>query len=248
MTKRLKTRLDALERRSQAQLTTAASDMLVGCYGRVHAWFMPARIKPETWPSIRRLRADYITSRRGVPARSTGADDWKASHDARLQLIASGLAVDVRGEAETTGLVLTTLGRSTAYALVASVIPTIPLGVHFASVLKTAKADRIRGAERWVSESTLFGIDATGDTSKWDHFTDAMLEPCVSGAVVCLCDLRGVAYYRHVHDFEPLPIIEAIEPSGRAEDGYVAAFVAEMDRRTRIEDTSGEIVIPLSVT
>jgi hypothetical protein len=246
--RRLKTRLDALERQSQSTLSTAANDMLASCYGRLHAIFMPARNKPRTWPSIRRLRTDYISSRRGIPARSTGADDWKSSHDARQQLIASGLAVDVRGEAETTGLILTTLGRSTAYGLVASVIPTIPLGEHFASVLKTAKADRIRGGERWVSESNLFGIDCTGDSSKWDHYTDSLLEPCISGAVDSLCDLRGVAYYRHVHDFEPLPLIEDIEPNGRAEDGYVSAFVAEMDRRTRIEDTTGEIVIPLSVT
>lgn len=222
--------------------------MLASVYGKLHALFMPIRNKPETWPAIRRLRRDYIGGTTGISARASGASDWKTSHDAREQLIASGLAVGIKGDAETTGLILTTLGRSVAYALVRKIIPAMPLAPDFVEALKTATPDRVRGDEEWVSESTLFGFDCVGSTDQWQHWTDIMLPPTVSGAVDSLCDLRGVCYYRFVREFEPLPIAEGIEPNDRAEDQYVSAFVAEMDRRHRVEDTSGEICIPLSVT
>jgi len=246
--KRLRTRLDALERSRQSELSPAATNMLATVYGRLHALFMPARNKPESWPAIRRHRLDYVAGQRGIPARASGSDDWKSSHDARQQLITNGLAVAVKGDTETTGLILTTMGRATAYAMVRRIIPASPLAADYVASLKTAKPDRVRGNEFWVAESTLFGIDCVGATDQWQDFTDIMLEPCVSGSVDSLCDLRGVCYYRWLRDFEPLPIAAGVEPCERAEDHYVSAFIAEMDRRHRIEDTSGEIVIPLSVT
>jgi hypothetical protein len=246
--RRLKTRLDALERSRQSELTAAATDMLVTVYGRLHALFMPARNKPESWPTIRRHRLGYVAGQRGVAARAVGADDWKSSHDARTQLITNGLAVAVKGDTETTGLILTPQGRSVAYAMVCRIIPAVPLAADYVERLKDAKPDRVRGAERWVSESTLFGFDCVGPSDQWQDFTDIMLEPCATGAVDSLCDLRGVCYYRWLHAFESLPIAEGVEPSEQAIDAYVAAFVAEMDRRHRVEETSGEVVIPLSVT
>jgi hypothetical protein len=246
--KRLKSRVDALERGRQAELSPAAVDMLAAVYGRCHAWFMPARKSPETWPVIRRFRIDYHTGRRGIAARATGAKDWVAGHDCRRELVSAGLAVDVRGDAETTGLILTTAGRSVAWSMVADVIPAVPLAEFFVESLRTAEPDRVRDGEHWVSESAVFGRDCVGDCSQWQDWTDALLEPCVSGAVDSLCDMSGRCYYRFVREFEPLPIAEGIEPSGRAIDAYVAAFVSEIDRRHRIDDASGEIVIPLSVT
>jgi len=210
--------------------------------------FMPSRDKPHSWPAIRRHRLDYVAGRRGIAARASGSADWKSSHDARTQLITSGLAVAVKGDTETVGLILTPQGRATAFALVCRIIPTSPLASDYVTSLKTATPDRVRGDERWVSESTLFGIDCVGGTDQWQDFTDIMLEPCVSGSVDSLCDLRGVCYYRWLCDFEPLPIAAGVKPCERSEDCYVAAFIAEMGRRSRIEDTSGEIVIPLSVT
>ena len=247
--KRLRTRIDRLQRASaSAAMTPAATDLLASCYGRLHALFMPSRSHLASWPAVRRLRHDYINGVAGISARSAGQRDWVQGHDNRRELEALGLAVAVRGAVETSGLILTPQGRATAFTLVERVIE----GVHFASWLTerlaSLPADRQRGDEQWVSESSLFGIACTGDSSAWIDLTDGLLEPCISGSVDSLCDVRGRAFYRYLAPFEPLPIAEGIVPSDRAEDFYVAAFKAEIGRLRKLEAVDGEIVVPLSVT
>lgn len=247
--RRLRSRLDRLEAESrQGKLSAGAADMLAALYGRLHAMFLPSRSHPSSWSAVRRLRRDYINGTTGISARSPGAKDWVAGHDCRRELVAAGYADAVRGDVETTGLRLTPLGRTTALAMVLPAIPAVPLGEAFTEALSRLPADRLRGDEKWVAESSLFGIDCVGDTSKWDHFTDIMLEPSISGAVDSLADIRGSVFYRFIGPFEPLPTVEGIEPSDGAIDVYVDAFKSELPRLRRLEATDGEIVIPLSVT
>lgn len=249
MNKRLRSRVDRLETASATgSLSSVAVEMLASVYGRVHAMFLPSRSHPHSWAAVKRLRREYIAGTTGISARSPGAKDWTVGHDARRELVAAGLAVAVRAEVETTGLILTPQGRATALAMVLPIIPAVPLAEAFTEALASLPADRVRGGESWVSESALFGIDCTGDTSHWQAFTDIMLEPAVSGCVDSLCDIQGRAFYRFLKPFEPLPITTGIESDDRAIEAYVSAFKSELPRLRKLESADGEIVVPLSVT
>jgi hypothetical protein len=249
MNKRLKSRIDRLETASATGvLSNVAVEMLASVYGRLHALFLPSRSHPHSWGEVKRLRREYIAGTTGISARSPGAKDWTVGHDARRELVAAKLAVAVRAGVETTGLILTPQGRATALAMVLPVIPAVPVAEAFTEALASLPADRVRGGESWVSESALFAIDCTGDTSRWQCFTDIMIEPCVSGSVDSLCDIQGRAFYRFVKPFGPLPITEGIDVDDRAVDAYVSAFTGELPRLRKLESTDGEIVIPLSVT
>ncbi len=248
MSRRLRQRLDRLQAvAASTTMTPAAAVMLASCYARLHALFMPSRSNPQTWAAVRRLRSDYIAGVAGLSARATGQRDWVQGHDTRRELESLELAVAVRGQAETTGLILTPLGRATAFGLVWSVCPGVRLGSWFTERLRDLPADRLRDGEQWVSESTLFGFPCTGNSGDWMHWSDALLEPCVSGAVDTAADVQGRAYYRFVRPFEPLERVE-LEPSDQAIDAYVIAFKAELARLKTLEATDGEIVVPLSVS
>jgi hypothetical protein len=184
----------------------------------------------------------------GISARSAGQKNWVAGHDTRRELEALGLAVAVRGAVETTGLRLTSQGRAVAFSLTERVIPGVHLASWFVERLQGLPADRVRDGEQWVSESSLFGLACTGDSSAWMDQTDALIEPAVSGAVDSLCDVQGRCFYRFVSNFEPLPTVDDIRPNDRAEDQYVQAFKSEIGRLRKFEAVDGEIVVPLSVT
>ena len=249
MSRRLRQRLDRIQASSASTtLSPAAVDMLVACYGRLHSLFMPSRSHLASWPAVRRLRHDYLAGVAGISARSAGQKDWVAGHDTRRELEALGLATAVRGAVETTGLILTPAGRSTAFSLVEQVVPGCHFAAWFVERLRGLPADRDRDGEQWVSESSLFGIACTGSCDQWQDQTDAMLEPCVSGSVDSLADCHGRAFYRFVSDFEPLPVVEHIMPNDRAEDQYVQAFRSEIGRLRKLEAADGEICCPLSVT
>ena len=249
MSRRLRQRLDRIQASSASTtLSPAATDMLVGVYGRLHALFLPSRSHLASWPAVRRLRHDYLVGVSGLSARSQGAKDWTTGHDCRRELESLGMAVAVRGQVETTGLILTPAGRSTAFSLVERVIPGCHLASWFVERLKGLPADRQRDGEQWVSEASLFGLACTGGSDQWQDLTDALLEPCISGSVDTLADCHGRAYYRHLRDFEPLPVVEHIMPNDRAEDQYVQAFRSEIGRLRKLEAADGEICCPLSVT
>jgi hypothetical protein len=219
--------------------------MLVAVYGKAHALFFPARSNPQGWPEIRRLRLEYLTGKSGISARAEGAANWKEGHQARTELVTAGLAVAIRGGVEVQGLKLTRLGRAVAWSHVADIVPGCGLSSIMANRLKAIEADRVRGDERWVSESKVFGFNCSGDATKWIDFTDSMLEPAIDGAIDSLADVSGRIYYKHLNPFEPLPEAPAAEYVPELSQVYVDAFKNEMSRLRAMSSEDGEIVVPL---
>jgi hypothetical protein len=166
-------------------------------------------------------------------------------HKARNEIIASGLAVAIRGGVEVQGLQLTRLGRAVAWSHVADIVPACGLASIMADRLATLEPDRVRGDERWVSESKLFGFECSGDATKWIDFTDSLLEPCIDGAIDSLADVLGRIYYRHLNPFEPLSEAPAAEYVPELSQVYVDAFKNEMSRLRAMSSEDGGITIPL---
>lgn len=247
---RLKTRLARLEASGigTTKLSPAARSMLTQTYGKLTAMFFPQRTHPQSWPAVARMRRDYIEGRAGIAARSEGAANWKAGHEARTELVTAGLAVAIRGGVEVQGLSLTPLGRATAFGLVADIIPGVVLSQAITGRLRGLPADREQEGLTWVSESTLFGFACTGDASRWIDLTDALLEPSIAGAVDSRCDIRGRCFYRFIQEFEPLPQIENIEPDAVLSEVFVDAFVAEVARLKTLEDADAGLIVPIRCT
>jgi len=244
---RLKSRLAKLETNAAtAGLSTSAATMVVSCYGRLHGLFNPMRHHRQAWSAVRQMQADYQSGRIGIKARAEGQRDWVGGHDARRELVAAGLAVAVKGSAETTGLQLTPLGRSRAFAMVAAVIPTVAGAEAFTKALRDCPADRSQGGCEWICETTLLPIESN-DSGDWQILTDAALEPMVDGAIEATADTLGRVYYRHVADWSPLPE-SADQDSQELSQVYVDAFVAEVRRLKTLGDTTGGLVIPLSAS
>lgn len=105
-----------------------------------------------------------------------------------------------------------------------NLVPSITFSGATVERLQSLELCRIRGEQRWVSESKLFEMPCTGDTAGWQRLTGPLLEPCISGAVDSLADVSGRVYYRYLKPFEELPVVDGIEPSPAAEDSYLAAF------------------------
>jgi hypothetical protein len=166
-------------------------------------------------------------------------------HEARNEIIASGLAVAIRGGVEVQGLQLTRLGRAVAWSFVAGVVPGCGLSSIMANRLKAIEPDRVRGDERWVSESRLFGLACSGDATKWIDFTDSMLEPAIDGAIDSLADVSGRIYYRHLKPFEHLPEAPAAEYVAELSQAYVDSFKSEISRLRALQAEDGGITIPL---
>ena len=219
--------------------------MLVAVYGKAHALFFPQRSHPQSWPVVRSMKADYIAGRVGISARAEGAANWKEGHEARNEIIASGLAVAIRGGVEVQGLQLTRLGRSVAWSHVAGVVPGCGLSQIMADRLATLEPDRVRGSEKWVSESKVFGFACDGDATRWIDFTDSLLEPCIDGTIDSLADTQGRIFYRHIRDFEQLPEAPAAEYAAELSQIYVDAFKNEMSRLRALQSEDGGIVVPL---
>jgi hypothetical protein len=191
------------------------------------------------------MKADYIAGRVGISARAEGAANWKEGHEARNEIIASGLAVAIRGGVEVQGLQLTRLGRSVAWSHVAGVVPGCGLSQIMADRLATLEPDRVRGSEKWVSESKVFGFACDGDATRWIDFTDSLLEPCIDGTIDSLADTQGRIFYRHIRDFEQLPEAPAAEYAAELSQIYVDAFKNEMSRLRALQSEDGGIVVPL---
>ncbi|MEJ7591125.1 MAG: hypothetical protein WKF77_06215 [Planctomycetaceae bacterium] len=251
MTKRsLNKRLDSLEpARSGQTFSPAALAILASVYGKLHALFLPYRSHLDSWPGIGRLRRGYIGGTIGISASVSGQKNWVAGHDARLELESAGLAVCIRGAVETTGLILTPKGRAVAWSLCRELIPGIQhSGIMVQHLAEGLEPCRIRGTERWVSEAKLFGLPCVGSTSDWQHMTDLLLEPAISGAVQSTADVAGHVFYKFVRPFEDLPSIDNVEPNDMAVDAYLSSYKSELARLRNLDSVDGEIVVPLSVT
>ena len=249
MKRRLQTRLAAIEQQTAGDtISPAAEIMLAAVYARVHALFLPCRTSPQRWPAIDRLRREYLAGSVGVSAQGNGQKNWVKAHAARHELESRGLAVAVRGAVETTGLLLTYKGRAVALNLCLPLVPTIPLSETMVTRLESLEPSRIRGSERWVSESKLFALPCTGDTGGWQSLTDMLLEPAISGSVDSMADCVGHVFYRWLKPFGGLPEVDGIEASERAVDAYLTAWTSELSRLQNLTATDGEMCIPLSVT
>lgn len=245
----LKSRLAKLESQHGAgTLSPAAMKMLAAVYGKLHALFLPYRSHLQAWPEINRLRRGYLNQTIGLSATASGAKNWVAGHDARNELQAVGLAIAVKGSAETTGLILTPQGRAVAWAMCRELLPPIELSAVMVERLASLEPCRVRGSERWVSESRLFGLRCEGPTSGWQWLTDTMLEPAISGSVYSLADVQGRVFYRFLRPFEDLPHVPDIAVNPAAEAAYLAAWTPELARLRSLDSVDGEICNPLSGT
>lgn len=248
MRRKLSKILDSVERRVAGQtISPAAETMLGAVYGKLHALFLPYRTNPRCWPAINVLRRGYLNGSIGISAAVSGQKNWVAGYDCRHELEAGGLATAVKGSTETTGLCLTSKGRAVAAALCQSLVGVRYSGI-MAGVLESTEPCRIRGDQRWVSESKLFERQCQGDTSTWQDWTDMLLEPAASGSVDSTADTLGHVFYRHLKPFEELPVVEGIEPNEAACDAYLAAWKSEIARLRKLEPADGEICIPLSAS
>lgn len=241
-----RTRLKRLEASQGSNTTPEALRLLVALLGRRDALFWPWRDWGPHRAAIQTLQESYIAGTEGVRARSQGESNWKASHHQRNELIAAGLASAVTQGGQTTSLIITLLGEALASALVGDrlLIPLRESDIALAR-LQTVEADRAGG---WISESTFAGETLVGDFSEWEWFTERLLPLLTSGAAVQNSDAKGRSYYKLTGRELPTFPSVALEPQDWAESHYLREFEQEQSFLSRLDDCSGRIVIPISVS
>ncbi|HBJ33274.1 MAG TPA: hypothetical protein DDZ51_00635 [Planctomycetaceae bacterium] len=250
--KRLKSRIDALERgRSSGELTRAEQMLLVSILGRRDSLFWPWRWQIGRQPPMAEIMArqrDYLAGVVGITVKADGRGDWKNAHEMRQRLIASGMIAARHSGGQVQSVFPSPLGEATARALVGSRLRTFREAFRMLAMLIL----RSKQTEcTTVCESVLFDIACVGCPSDWDHMTENMLPLLTAGLVECHSDTQGRACYSHKVGSVPDP--EAVElqvsPDPDFDDHYIAAFD---DARASLEACEPrdphEVYIPLPAT
>ena len=186
MSKRLNTKLDAIEQQAgtDTSLTMAAKILLVQILGRRDAMFWPWRWTLTYRPpmcEIRNRQRDYAAGVSGIAAKASGAGDWKHAHELRNSLIASGMTTAVRSGGQITSQFLTPLGETFARALVGDYLAAShDEGSEVLARLKTLVEETGFSA---VAETVLWNRPCHGDPSGWDFLTERVL-PCITAGLV----------------------------------------------------------------
>jgi hypothetical protein len=250
MVSRLHSRLNRIEADKPTAMTVDARKLLVSLLGRRDALFYPWRCIGNHRGSIARMQREYFSGKLGMMARSQGESNWKAAHHTRNELIAAGQCTATIAGGQVTGLRLTLKGESDARSLVGD---RLSLG-EFAEVLVewiNERFDRPFCSRNWCSESALFNLPnhGAGDPASWQHLTELVLPLLVVGAVKANCDAWGRVYYSVVDDAEiPTPQYSELDAVESFDSLYIKAFNDERSTLSKLDDSDGEIVIPIPCT
>lgn len=248
MTSRLHSRLDRIESTEPASMSLDAQRLLVSLLGRRDALFYPWRCVGPHRSAIARMQREYFAGVLGMMARSQGEANWKAGHQVRNELVAAGACKATISGGQITGLLLTARGEADARALVGN---RLSVGEYTEVLVEriTERSDRVFCGRRWCSESALFGIDGAGDPASWQHLTELVLPLLVAGVVVANCDAWGRVYYAVQDDTAfPSPLSSELAPQAAFDSVYIKAFDSERVELKRLDDSDGEILIPIPAT
>ncbi|MCC7336178.1 MAG: hypothetical protein IT422_13890 [Pirellulaceae bacterium] len=250
---RIQKRLEKLEQTTAgADMSVEAERLLVSLLGRFDALWWPFRTHKDSYRAeVRRLQREYLAGQGGLKARSQGANNWKADHFTRNELIASGAVSPHMSGGQVTEMRLTPQGIADARAMVGDRLHTLDNQTTYILWLLLCRFEGCEHSGLWMIENNLLGEDvcAGDNSSKWDHATEYVLPLLSCGAVESCSDAWHRVYYRAVPGFE-LPT----EPSSTATErpwadaAYVIAFQRERAALERSECLDGGIVIPMRCT
>jgi hypothetical protein len=194
--KRLNSRIDRLEQQAGTPGGLSMPDkiMLVECFGRVHAVFVPWRWqihKQVPMAEIIRRQRGYLKKTSGVSARADGQSQWKSASETRQSLVAAGMLEAIGANGETTSVILTRLGLATATRLIGDRLASHADAEIGLAILK-AKI-YLHGSP--VRESVLFNHSCFGDPGDWEHLEELMVPLLVAGVVRTNSDTCGRILY-----------------------------------------------------
>ena len=249
--KRLNSRIDQLERQAGniGGLSMPEKIMLVECFGRLHAMFVPWRWqirKQVPMAEIIRRQRGYLKKISGVSARADGQSQWKSASETRQSLVAAGMLEAIGANGETTSVILTSLGLATATRLIGDRLASHADAEIGLAILK-AKIS-LHGSP--VRESVLFNHPCFGDPGTWEHYEELMLPLLVAGVVRTNSDTCG----RILYAVTGVEIPEAVAVDIPAEEEtfdpiYLAAYNAERAFLTTVEPQDPmEVYIPVGAS
>ncbi len=255
---RLKSRIEKLES-SETLKELDSRQMLCEILGVRDALFWPWRQDPGyRLGHLRELQAEYLSGATGIAAKASGRSDWELASDRRSALIAKGYCTAVKtSTGQVSGLRLTPLGESAARRI-AGDMPTLEHPVTraifaFLCVVYPVSLSWFDG--RWVSESTLWHREISGDVIDFEILLEYALPLLTAGLIKTKCDGEGRLYYS-LAKWGPNgePIIEDLsaptsheEPDKQCDEAYMQAFKSEQNRLAGIDPTFElEISIPAS--
>ena len=238
-------RIAAAERSAVPNGVSDHVRLLVELVGRRDALFWPWRAVDSAVAVVQRRR-EYLEGVAGIAAKADGKAAWKPSHEARRELLDSGLATARYASGQVTSLFPTELGDATARATIGdlpgpldALLPLARLRVH------TGKP---AGGRQWVSESDLFDLPPDADCPRdWDRESGRILPALCRGWADSRCDAYGRVYFTPSPDVEIPELVDS--DATEHPDGwtwYIDAFRAERDA-LRIAEPSdpAEIVVPI---
>ena len=249
MSKRLNTKLDAIEQQAgtDTSLTPAAKTLLVQILARRDAMFWPCRWTLTYRPPICEIRTrqrEYVAGVSGIAAKASGAGDWKHAHELRNSLIASGMTTAVRSGGQITSQFLTPLGEATGRALVGDYLARYH--DEGSEVLARLKALVEETGVAAVAEGVLWGRRCVGDPSEWNYLTERIL-PCITAGVVSVeQDTVGRVIYIPVDDVpEPERIAADVEADPQFLPIYLKSWSDERSVLERCEPRDAdEVFVP----
>jgi hypothetical protein len=249
MSKRLNTKLDAIEQQAgtDGSLSPAAKTLLVQLLARRDSLFWPWRWTLTYRPphcEIKLRQREYSAGIAGIAAKASGANDWKHAHELRNSLIACGMTTAVRSGGQITSQFLTPLGAETGQALVGDYLARYH--DEGSEVLARLKALVEETGVAAVAESVLWGRPCHGDPSAWNWLTERILPCIVAGLVRVEQDTVGRIVFIPIPDVpEPEKIVVTVEADPQFLPIYLKAWSDERSVLERCEprDTD-EIFVP----
>jgi hypothetical protein len=249
MSKRLNTKLDAIEQQTgtDGSLSPAAKTLLVQILARRDSLYWPWRWTLTYRPphcEIKLRQREYREGIAGIAAKASGAGDWKHAHSLRNELIAAGMTTAVRSGGQITSQFLMALGEATGQALVGNYLATFH--DEGSEVLARLKALVDETGVSAVAECILWGRPCFGDPSEWDYLTERIL-PCITAGVVRVeQDTVGRVVYIPVDDVpEPEKIDVTVEPDPHFLQVYLKAWSDERSVLERCEPRDpDEVFVP----
>lgn len=249
MSKRLNTKLDALEQQNRLDgtLTPAEKQMLVSILARRDALWWPWRWTVAAQPpftEIRQRQREYLAGTVGIAAKADGRSNWKDSHELRNSLIAAGLLTATHSSGQVQSVFLTPLGESTARALVGDRLRTAIESRFMFLLLGVLSEDG-----KPVRESVLFGIPCTGSPSDWEDRVEQVQPLLTSGCVRADSDTCGRVLFTLTGAELPEAIVVTVQEEDGFDELYIQSFDSERNTLANAEprDTS-EIYVPISAS